>query len=66
MEQSNGKNPWDGSKPDPITQTKEGWYDKLLSRVPLSVKMLDWIIVILIALAIAVMVFGVLKGNGTL
>ena len=33
MEQKN-ENQWDGKRPDPITQTKEGWYEKLLARVP--------------------------------
>ena len=65
MEQQSG-NKWDGKRPDPITLTKEGWYDKLLQRVPLTVKSLDIIIAILFVLLIAVAVLGYLKGNGIL
>ena len=64
MEQQNG-NQWDGKRPDPITQTKEGWYEKLLARVPLTVKSLNIIIAVLFVLLIAVLVVGVLKGRGT-
>ena len=63
MEQQNG-NQWDGKRPDPITQTKEGWYEKLLARVPLSVKSLNIIIVVLFILLIAALVLGTLKGRG--
>ena len=64
MEQQNG-NQWDGKRPDPITQTKEGWYEKLLARVPLTVKSLNIIIIVLFVLLIAVLVIGTLKGHGT-
>ena len=64
MEQQNG-NQWDGKRPDPITQTKEGWYEKLLARVPLTVKSLNIIIIVLFVLLIAVLVIGTLKGKGT-
>ena len=63
MEQQNG-NKWDGKRPDPITQTKEGWYEKLLARVPLPVKSLNIIIVVLFILLIAALVLGTLKGRG--
>ncbi len=63
MEQQNG-NQWDGKRPDPITQTKEGWYEKLLARVPLTVKSLNIIIVVLFILLIAALVLGTLKGRG--
>ena len=62
MEQQGG-NRWDGKRPDPITERKESFYDKLLSRVPLTVKALDIIIVALIVLAVAVAVLGYIKGN---
>ena len=65
MEQNNGSN-WDGKRPDPITQAKEGWYEKLLERVPLTVKSLNIIIAILVLLLIAALVIGTLKGNGIL
>ena len=65
MEQQNG-NQWDGKRPDPITQTKEGWYEKLLARIPLTVKSLNVIIAILFLLLIAALVIGALKGNGIL
>ena len=65
MEQQNG-NQWDGKRPDPITQTKEGWYEKLLARVPLTVKSLNIIIIVLFVLLIAVLVIGTLKGKGTI
>ena len=55
---------WDGKGPDPITQKKEGWYDKLLQRVPLTVKRLNIIIAILFLILIAALVIGTLKGNG--
>lgn len=64
MEQQNG-NQWDGKRPDPLTQTKEGWYEKLLARVPLTVKSLNIIIIVLFVLLIAVLVIGTLKGHGT-
>ncbi len=64
MEQQNG-NQWDGKRPDPLTQTKEGWYEKLLKRVPLTVKSLNIIIIVLFVLLIAVLVIGTLKGKGT-
>ena len=64
MEQQNG-NQWDGKRPDPITQAKEGWYEKLLARVPLTVKSLNIIIIVLFVLLIAVLVIGTLKGKGT-
>lgn len=64
MEQQNG-NQWDGKRPDPLTQTKEGWYEKLLARVPLTVKSLNIIIIVLFVLLIAVLVIGTLKGKGT-
>lgn len=64
MEQQNG-NQWDGKRPDPITQTKEGWYEKLLARVPLTVKSLNIIIIVLFVLLIAALVIGTLKGHGT-
>ena len=63
MEQQNG-NQWDGKRPDPITQTKEGWYEKLLARVPLTVKSLNIIIVVLFILLIAALILGTLKGRG--
>ena len=63
MEQQNG-NQWDGKRPDPITQTKEGWYEKLLARVLLTVKSLNIIIVVLFILLIAALVLGTLKGRG--
>ena len=63
MEQQNG-NQWDGNRPDPITQTKEGWYEKLLARVPLTVKSLNIIIAVLFILLIAALVLGTLKGRG--
>ena len=65
MEQPNG-NKWDGKRPDPLTVEKEGWYDKLLGRVPLTVKSLDVIIAVLFLLLIAALVIGYLKGNGRL
>ena len=65
MEQNNG-NQWDGKRPDPITQAKEGWYEKLLARVPLTVKSLNIIIAILFLLLVAALVIGTLKGNGIL
>ena len=55
---------WDGKGPDPITQKKEGWYDKLLKRVPLTVKRLNIIIAVLFLILIAALVIGTLKGNG--
>ncbi len=61
---SETENQWDGKKPDPITRKKEGWYDKLLQRVPLTVKTLNIIIAILFLILIAALVIGVLKGNG--
>ena len=64
MEQQNG-NQWDGKRPDQLTQTKEGWYEKLLARVPLTVKSLNIIIIVLFVLLIAVLVIGTLKGKGT-
>lgn len=63
MERQGGSK-WDGRRPDPITERKESFYDKLLSRVPLTVRMLDIIIIALIVLAVAVAVLGYLKGNG--
>ena len=63
MEQQNG-NQWDGKRPDPLTQTKEGWYEKLLARVPLTVKSLNIIIAVLFILLIAALVLGTLKGRG--
>ena len=65
MEQKND-NQWDGKRPDPITLVKEGWYEKLLARVPLTVKSLNIIIVILFLLLVAALVIGTLKGNGIL
>ena len=65
MEQTGGSK-WDGKRKDPITVEKEGWYDRLLKRVPLTVKALDIIIAVLIVLLIAVAVLGYLKGNGLL
>ena len=65
MEQKN-ENKWDGKRPDPITQVKEGWYEKLLERIPLTVKSLNIIIAILFLLLIAALVIGTLKGNGIL
>lgn len=62
MEQSGG-NQWDGKRPDPITRVKEGWYDKLLARVPLTVKSLNVIIAILFILLVAALVIGVIKGR---
>ena len=63
MEQ-NGGSKWDGKRPDPITQAKEGFYDKLLARVPLTVKSLNVIIAILFVLLIAALVIGMIKGKG--
>ena len=65
MEQPNG-NQWDGKRPDPITQVKDGWYEKLLERIPLTVKSLNIIIALLFLLLIAALVIGTLKGNGVL
>ena len=65
MEQPSGSQ-WDGKRPDPITQVKEGWYEKLLERIPLTVKSLNVIIAILFLLLIAALVIGALKGNGIL
>ena len=59
-------NKWDGKRPDPITMVKEGWYDKLLQRIPLTVKTMNIIIVLLFLILIVVLVVGILKGNGTL
>lgn len=64
--EQNKDSQWDGKRPDPITQVKEGWYEKLLARVPLTVHSLNIIIAILFLLLIAALVIGVLKGNGTL
>ena len=63
MERQND-NKWDGKRPDPITQAKEGWYEKLLARVPLTVKSLNIIIAVLFLLLIAALVVGTLKGRG--
>lgn len=63
MEQQQGGNKWDGKRPDPITMVKEGWYDKLLQRVPLTVKTMNIIIAILFVILIAALVLGYLKGN---
>jgi len=65
VEQQSG-GPWDGKRPDPITQAKEGSYEKLLARVPLSVRTLNIIIAALFVLLIAALVIGTLKGNGLL
>jgi hypothetical protein len=62
MDENGGK--WDGKRPDPITQKKEGFYDKLLARVPLTVKSLNIIIAILFVILIAALVIGILVGNG--
>ncbi len=61
---SESGNQWDGKRPDPITRRKEGWYDKLLERVPLTVKSLNIIIAILFVILIAALVIGYLVGNG--
>lgn len=66
MEQKVNGSKWDGKRPDPITVVKQGWYDKLLERVPLTVKALDIIIAILFGILIAALVLGYLKGNGLL
>ena len=66
MVQPQDGNKWDGKRPDPITTVKEGWYDKLLRRVPLTVKALDILIAVLFLLFIAALVIGTLKGKGIL
>ena len=60
--ENNGRNRWDGRRPDPITQRKESLYD----RIPLTLKQLDVIIIILAIILIAALVIGTLKGNGIL
>ena len=65
MEQPSG-NRWDGKRPDPFTVEKEGWYDKLLQRAPLTVKAMNIILIVLFILLFAALAIGYLKGNGLL
>ena len=46
------------------TEIKKGAKENLYDKIPLTIKQLDIIIVVMIALFIVIFVIGVLKGNG--
>ena len=46
------------------TEIKKGAKENLYDKIPLTVKQLDIIIVVMIALFIVFFVIGILKGNG--